>query len=334
MPKLNYNSALPAIKKGQILPTYFIYGDETYLMDDLVQKISSGFLGTPDKEINYFLRYAPDAAMEDVLALTAGAGLFSDRKVVVYRDFQNLRNPPMDKLLSYLKNPNTDICLILTARIDSANQAKYQKIADLAAMVQVSALGESDLNRFIHSEFKRYNKQISDEAMQSLLYLVGEKIHDLKTEIAQVVNFYRDKETITPEDIEAVVGIHAVQNVFELTRQIARKNVSEAVFTTRNLLEKGESAHAILALLTRHMIILWKIRGFYNSGQKNEKTIMQRLRLYPRQFRAYVSELSHWSLPQLKKSLELLEECDRLLKSGQSSEHVIMDMLIFKLNSL
>ncbi|MGH1366535.1 MAG: DNA polymerase III subunit delta [Calditrichia bacterium] len=334
MQKLNYNSALAAVKKGPLQPVYFIYGDENFLIDALVQKITAAFIGTPDKEINYFLRYAPEAAMEDVLSLTAGASLFSEKKVVVYRDFQQLRNPPMDKLLSYLKRTDPDICLVITARIDSVNQAKYQKIAGLASMVHVTSLREGDLNRFIQDEFKRYNKTIDTEALQTLMYLVGEKIHDLKTEIAQVVNFYRDRGAITSADIEAVVGVHAVQNVFELTRQIARKNLDEAVFTTRNLLEKGESAHAILALLTRHMIILWKIRGFYNSGQKNEKTIMQRLRLYPKQFRAYVSELTHWSLPQLKKSLSLLEECDRLLKSGQSTEHVIMDMLIFKLNRL
>jgi DNA polymerase-3 subunit delta len=329
-----YRQIVDSLSKGRIEPAYFIFGDESYLIDSLIEQICAKFLGKAEKEMNYYLRYAPDSTLDEVMALTAGSGLFSAKKMIVLKDYQNLRNPNLQNLLKYLKNPAPDICLVIVARVDSVNQAKYKSLQGYTRFVNVLPLREAELESFIKEEFAKYQKRVSPEAVRTLMYLVGDKIHDLQTEIAQVANYYRANAEIEPVDIEKIVGIYVNQNVFELTRTIAQKNMGKSLFTLHNLLEKGENPGSILFFLLRHIMMLWKIRGFRQSGITSDKKIQEGLKLYSRQYKEYQTELHKWKIEQLTAAINLITESDRLLKSSQMPPVVILDTLILKLINL
>ena len=326
-----YQQAVSEISAGKFYPAYFIFGEETYLIDDLIGKIANGFLGDPQKEMNFYIRYAPDTPLDEILALASGGGLFSAKKAIIYKSFQNLRNPNLKTLTAYLANPNPDICLVVIAQTDSTNKSKFKTLRNMMVAINVLPLREAALVRFIQDEFKTYKKKITTEAVQTLLYLVGDKIHELKMEILQVVNLHHDKEIIEPRDIESVVGIHVTQNVFELTRAIAQKKLEKSLFIMHNLLEKGENPGSIMFFLLRHINMLWKIRGFYQSGIKNDKMIQEGLKIYARQFSEYRRELPHWKASQLFAAIKLLNESDHELKSNLMTPRLVLDRLVFRL---
>lgn len=329
-----YSQVSAALNKGTVAPAYFIYGDENYLIDTLLELLVKKFLGKAEKEMNYYVRYAPDNVLEDILVLTAGSSLFSERKLIIFKDYQNLRNPDLKQLLRYLEKPDSEICLVIVARVDSVTQARYQHLIAKTTAVHVTPLRENDLQRFIQQRFQKHQKKITEEALQTLLHLVGEKLHDLQSEIDQLVNRFIDAPEITPEMVESVVGVHATQNVFELTRTIAGKDLQKSLFIMHNLIERGENPGGIMFLLIRHLMILWKIRGFYQSGEKNKRTIQQRLKIYPRHFDQYYAELAKWKTPQLNQAIRLLNEGDRALKNGYGNPIIILDRLILKLIQL
>ena len=326
-----YSQAIAELKKQIVHPVYFIFGEESYLIDDLIEKIGEAFIGKQQKEINTFIRYANETSLDELLALTAGGGLFSDKKLIIYKDFQHLRNPKLDDLLKYLTNPAAENCLIIVARIDNANQSRYQKIQELAVSVNALPLQANDLKRLVQKEFQQFNRSIDNEAIDTLLYFVGDKIHDLKSEIQQIVNGLPHKNVITSEDVESFVGSHGNQNIFELTRAIAQRKIDEALFILNNLLEKGENPVGILHMLIRHLSILWKIKGFKASNEYNESVIQNKLRIYPKHFKEYAVESNQWSRQQLQNAIQLLKACDVELKSGNLSDKVILDRLVFQL---
>lgn len=319
------------IEKGDVKPAYFFYGSEAYLMDSIISQIGSKFLGEPQKEINYFLRYAPDASIDEILSLCSGSGLFSTRKLVVYKDFQNLRNPNIKKMGKYLEKANPDICLVIVARTDQIKFSKYEPLRSAMTFVNVQPLHEKDLAAFVKKEFEENKKRITDEGIESLLFLVGNQIHDLKTEIAQVCNFYQDKNEIDGTDIEEIVGVFVNQNIFDYIKAIAKKDLSRALFILHNLLEQGENPFSFIALLLRHVSVLWKIYGMYKSGIKNDFEIGKKLGIYSRHFAEYKGQLAGWNEQQLKLAMHLIEECDRNLKSTQMRPDLILDILSYKM---
>jgi len=330
-PVYSSQEILNRIENGEIKPAYFFYGLESYLVDSIISQIGSKFLGDAQKEINYFLRYAPDASIDEILALCSGSGLFSTRKLVVYKDFQNLRNPNIKKMTKYLERANPDICLVIIARTDQIKFMKYEQLHGAMTFVSVQPLQEKDLAAFVKKEFEENNKKVTDEGIESLLFLVGNQIHDLKTEIAQVCNFYQEKSEIDAKDIEEIVGVFVNQNIFDYINAIAKKDLSRAIFILHNLLERGESPFSFIALLLRHVSVLWKIYGVHRSGVKNDFEIGKKLGIYSRHFAEYKSQLTGWNEQQLKNAMYLIEECDRNLKSTQMRPDLILDILSYKM---
>ncbi len=300
-------------------------------MDSIISEIGSKFLGDVQKEINYFLRYAPDTGQDEVLSLCSGSGLFSTRKLVVYKDFQNLKRPNVKRIVKFLGNVNPDICLILIVRTDQMKLTRYEQLQGKMAFVDVQPLSEKDLAVFIRKEFETNRKTISDEGIESLLFLVGNQIHDLRTEIMQVCNYYHDKSEIEAGDIEEVVGVFVNQNIFDYINAVAKKDLSHALFILHQLLERGESPYSFIALLLRHISVLWKIYGMYNSGFKNDYEIGRKLGIYSQHFSEYKSQLSGWKAHQLRDAMRLIEECDHNLKSTQMRPDLILDILSYKL---
>ena len=330
-PVISNREIMSRIEKGEIKPAYFFYGSESYLVDSIVSQIGSRFLGDVQKEINYFLRYAPDTSIDEILSLCAGSGLFSSRKLVVYKDFQNLRNPNVKKMAKYLERPNPDICLVIIARTDQIRFTKYEQLQGTMIVVSVEPLQEKDLATLVRKEFKEHNKGITDDGIESLLFLVGNQIHDLKTEIAQVCNFYQEKDKIDAKDVEEIVGVFVNQNIFDYINAIAQKDLSRAIFILHNLLERGESPFSFIALLLRHISVLWKIYGMYKSGMRNDFEIGKKLGIYSKHLAEYKSQLTGWNEQQMKIAMRLIEECDRSLKSTQMRPDLILDILSYKM---
>ncbi len=328
-----FRPVLNQVKKAQVDPVYFIFGDETYLIDTLISEIVHQFVGDIQKEINYYIRYASDTSPEEIFSLTAGSGLFSDKKVIIYKDVQQLRPPKIALLSKHLSNPNPDICIILIARTDSISQKKYQPLLKKAKVVRILPLRDAELQQYIRDEFGNYGKKVSDEAIRTIIYLVGEQVYELKTEIAQVANYFLDEPEIKPQHIEQIAGAYAVHDVFELTRAIAGQNQTKSLYILHQLLEKGESPMYILSLLLRHLTILWKIRGYYASGVKNEREIQTKMNLYSKHYTEYKKDLVKWRSEHLQKAMELLFEADRTLKSSQMNPEIVLDRLILKLTN-
>jgi DNA polymerase-3 subunit delta len=250
---------------------------------------------------------------------------------VVYKDFQNLRNPDIKRISKFIDNLSSEICLLFIARTDQIKLSKYEELQNKMMFVNVQPLKERELIGFIQKEFKEYNKTITSEGVESLLFLVGNQIHDLRTEIIQVCNFHQDKNEIDAKDIEEIVGVFVNQNVFDFINAIAKKDLDQALFILHKLLERGESPFSFIALLLRHISILLKIYGMYKSGMKNDFEIGRKLGLYSKRFADYKNQLSGWKFPQLKNAMQLIEECDHSLKSSQMRPDLILDILSYKL---
>ncbi|NOX36661.1 MAG: DNA polymerase III subunit delta [Calditrichaeota bacterium] len=326
----SYKETLAEIQQGNVRPGYFVFGEEPYLMDHLLEQLALKFLGEPQREINYFLRYAPDTPMEEVVALLTGGGLFSSKKLVVYKDVQQLRTQKFQHFLHYMDHPPADLCLVLVARTGAPSR-KFQPLMEKFFTVEIQTPGTDELMAFIQGEFRRLGKRVDTPAVQTLLYHVGERLHDLQMEIVQIANYFQEKDVITAEDVEQIVGIHINQTVFDLTRLIAQRDQEKALFTMRNLLAKGESPQSILYFLIRHFMMLWKIHGYYKSGIRDDREIQERLKLYRSHYQAYKQQVSHWTFGKIIRAFQKIKWADQQLKSSQMPPDLILDILVLQL---
>ena len=330
---ITYNEVRKALEKKEIAPAYLIFGEESALMDALIGEVVTAFLKHPEREINYFIRYATETPLEALVPLWSGSSLFAERKVIEYRDFQALKTKKLDPLVKYLQHPNPDVCLLLQIR-DAQLPRFVNKLFDKLVVVEVNTLDLRSLERIVAREARQRGKAMAPEAIRTFLFYVGSHLQDVQMELVQLFNYYFQQTTISESDVEQFVRQRPTKTVFDFTRALGEKNRKMVFNYLRQLLERGENPFTILYFVQRFFLILWKIKGYALEPSVKESDVQKTLGLYSRHYQQYKHQAALWRLHEIQKGLQLLKETDALMKSSQAPPELLLDILIGRLINL
>ncbi|MEJ2634819.1 MAG: DNA polymerase III subunit delta [Calditrichia bacterium] len=329
--RMYYSQVMKELDSGQVAPVYLLHGEEYLLGENLIKEIKAKFLDRAEPELNFFVRYANENGLDAIISLSAGKGLFSANKLILLKDTDALKQAEIEKLLKLIEKLSSDICLILQSSVTSLNQTRLKKVESHATSVNLLSLRKNDLTDFIHAEFRKYGKRITEEALELLLFMVGTQLSDLTVQINNVAQFFGDEQLIDVAEIEKVAGIYVTQDVFEFNRLMGERKLQKAVFVLHNLLDSGVSPQQIIGQLLRHFSLLWKIQGYYRSGIRNSDSIAKELKIYPKYFQEYAEQSRQWAVRDVNQVFGLLREADRNLKNSNSDPKIILDMLSYQI---
>ncbi|OGB63793.1 MAG: DNA polymerase III subunit delta [Caldithrix sp. RBG_13_44_9] len=326
-----YQQALKEIEQSDIKRSYLFFGEEQLLADDLIKRIKIKYLTKQESELNYFVRYGNERNVDDVIALAAGKGLFSDKKLIVLKEADSIRQDELDRLIKLLGKPPDFVCLILHTAISSLYQSRLKKIEDLVTCVNLLPLRPDELKSFVNEEFRKLNKQIEPDAVEILLFMVGNQLTDLSMQIQNVAQNFSEDKSIDAAAIQLLVGIYANQDVFEYTRLLGNEEYRKAELVLSNLLESGQSPQQIISQVIRHFIMLWKIKGLNRAGVTRADRLAEELKVYQKYISEYSEQSKNWKSPRLHKVFQHLFQADRELKNNSLEPQIVLDMLSFKI---
>ncbi|GAB4365347.1 MAG: hypothetical protein Kow0042_04540 [Calditrichia bacterium] len=328
---LYYQGCLKEINEGIFSPAYLFFGEEVLLTDNLIHTLQTKFLGKVEPEINYFVRYASEQGADPVLALGAGLGLFSDKKLIILKEAHLLKAEDIDRLSRFLENPPADICLVLHTSLSSLYQSSLKKLEKRVTRVNLLPLRPADLKSFVQGEFQKFHKTIHPEAAELLIFFVGTQLADLASQINQIAHYYSEKSVIEPADIEQIVSIYSTQDVYKLCNYIGNRNYQKAVFTLHNLLDSGVSPQQILIQLMRHFSLIWQIQGYYRSGKYRKELIAKELKIYPKYYAEYETQSRRWKPSQIEQIMTLLHKADRDSRDQGANPKILLDILSYQI---
>ncbi len=330
---LTYNDVRKALEQKTFAPAYLIYGEESALIDELTRELVGAYLKQPEREINYFIRYASETPLEALVPLWSGASLFAERKVIEYRDFQALKSKKLDPLVKYLQQPNPDVCLLLQVR-DTSVPRFASKLQGLVTLVEVNTLDLRALERIVAREARQKGKTMDPEAIRTFLFYVGNHLQDVQMELVQLFNYYHEQSTISESDVENFVRQRPTKTIFDFTRALGEKNRKMVVNYLHQLLERGESPFAILFFVQRFFLLMWKIKGYALDASYTESDIQKALGLYSRHYQQYKHQAARWRMREIQQALQYLKETDAQMKSSQAPPELLLDILIGRLINL
>jgi DNA polymerase-3 subunit delta len=326
-----YQQALKEIEQSQIKAGYLFFGEEQLLADDLIKRIKIKYLTKPESELNYFVRYGNERSVDEVIVLAAGKGLFSEKKLILLKEADSIRQDELDRLLNLLRKPSDFVCLILHTAISSLYQSRLKKIEDLVTCVNLLPLRMEELRSFVVEEFKKLKREIQPEAVDLLLFMVGNQLADLLMQIQNVAQNFQEDKIIDVTAVQRLVGIYANQDVFEFTRLLGNEEFEKAELVLSNLLESGQSSQQIISQVIRHFIILWKIKGLSRAGVTRTDQLATDLKLYQKYIPEYVEQSKNWKSTRLQEVFRQLLKADRELKNNSLEPQIVLDMLSFKI---
>jgi len=86
----DYNQIIKDLKQEKYAPIYFLQGDESFFIDNIVDFIEANALEESQKSFNQYVLYGKDIAMTDILNAARKYPMMGERQVVIVKEAQGM----------------------------------------------------------------------------------------------------------------------------------------------------------------------------------------------------------------------------------------------------
>lgn len=224
-----YDRIVSEVDSGIFRPVYYLMGEESYYIDLLSELIVNRALREEEKDFNFSLFYGDDVSVREVVTLAKEFPLLSERRVVLVREAQLLKD--IDNLQFYLKNPQRSTVLIMCHKNGKLNQNRRvaHDIVVNGVLFESKKLYDNQLPAFVGDYAKGKNVVIDPKALSLICEYVGNDLKRLAAEVDKLIISLPDGERLIESGrVEEQIGISREYNNYEFVESLLEKDVLKA----------------------------------------------------------------------------------------------------------
>ncbi|MBM7697950.1 DNA polymerase III subunit delta [Kurthia huakuii] len=327
------------IANGHIEPVYVIAGEESYFIDETLQRLKDKLAEQGELDImNYDL---DEQLVDEVIDEADTIPFFSDRKLVVAKNASFLKatekgkeklNHDLKKLERFLQFPSeTSVTVFIApyAKLDERKKVTKQ-MKEHALYLFAETPKERDLAVWAKNEVVSRGAIMNDNAIAQLIEMVGMNMLHLRTEIEKLALYVADtKELIEPPLVEAMVAKTLEQDVFKLLNAYIRGDRSTALSIYHDLLRQKEEPIALVALISSQVRLMSNVYYLLSKGYHPQQ-ISKQLKVNPYRVKRIVEDRGHIGDQQLLDALYGLGDVDLQLKTMSGNRARFLEFFLMK----
>lgn len=332
------------IKSGDFARIYVLYGDESYLKQYYAELIASKTVEKDFKDFNLHILDGTKTDINTLLDCVLSFPMMGGFTCTVVTDYPLMSlvgdkgkiNGDFDTVISQL--PETTVLVFkVDSEVDQKN-AKWTKLlkyidSNGGVCAELCKRTSSQLVKLITDSAKRKGCEISREDAYYMLDAVGDDMSTLRNELDKVCA-YKKEGTVTRADIDAVAVTSVEAKVFSLSRYIVSGDADNALLTLSNLFKLREEPVAVLGVLSKAYVDMYRVKAIKEKGIPAEKLS----EYFPASYRGRSFIITNaardgakYSLSSLKNALSMLFDADRRLKSTNEDQKAVLEELVLRL---
>lgn len=227
---MSYKTFLKEIEKGLPKSVYVIYTSELFLQREAIEAIKR-ILPEDERDFNlHIFNFISDDeqrhTLDDLLNVLNTPSFFGRRRFTIcLMNLQKLSKKDLEKLHAYMKNPMQDSVFIIVH--NGILKRDLRERINIFKSISLD-IKENEIPFWIKQKAKINRIEISDEAIDYLIGIIGQDIGLLSAEIEKISML--GKEIIHIDDISDIIAGGRTYNVFNLVDAIIKNKDTEKVF--------------------------------------------------------------------------------------------------------
>jgi len=328
----SYHEFLRIFPKLPASSVYLIFGEENYLKEKTEKTILKHFSNTD--ELDKVVLYGDETNATSVLEELEMLPFISEKRVVVLKNFEQLKPKDQARIQKYCANPLKSSILLITSQKSDLKTATFKKIGENAVSVNCrKPYNASDLLKWLNTELRMRNVRMEQKALNLFVNSIELNYSVAANELEKLMLFTKDSSFISYETVLACVGKSSVKNIFDLQKAIGKKDLKLSLKILHNMMENQESGIFIISMLTRFFLLILKIQALRTQNISDNEIISKHMWDIFRSYRKdYVLAANLFSRCEIKNIFSALLQADTDLKSKEAKlEKIIMTTLIFEI---
>ena len=298
------------IRKGDIKPIYFLFGEEAYFIDKISDYIAKKVLTEEEKSFNQMVLYGKDITIEDIVGNAKRYPMMAERQVVIVKEAQHLSRT-IEKLVSYAENPQETTVLVICYKYKKLDKRKalYKIVKKSGVVFESKKLYENQVTEWLRKTLLSSGYTISHKAAILLVEYLGTDLSRINNEVDKLKLVLPKNSEITPKDIEEHIGISKDYNNFELKKAIGERNVLKATKIITYFAQNPKDNPFVLTvtLLNSFFLQLLQYHGLTDHSPKN---VASALRINPYFVGEFQTASKNYPMKKVSQIISYLREMD------------------------
>lgn len=268
-------------------------------------------------------------SMETALAAAETLPFGTERRIVLLRDAERLKEPDLALLREYAANPvPTSLLLVVAVGLD--RKSKLPQLFRKDQLVTAPQKRGDSLRRWLRQRCKARGLQVSERALSFILENSGGNLQELDHMVDKLRLYYAGVDELDLEDVAPLVAPLASADIYQLPERISSGDTGAALKMVRRLFRQEEDALRILFILVSHFRTLLAMKGLHEEGRRRGE-IQAQLKLDDWRYKKLQPYLGRYELSQLIDIYHQLMQTDLDLKTGRYHDVLAIEMLVARI---
>jgi len=316
-----------AIKKRDLSPLYFFYGEENFLIDRVVGDIRQIVIAPHLSDFNLTVFYGRESEPQDIINSAKTFPLLSDYRLVIVKEADKLKPSCWEDFSSYFTHPLLSTCVIFCAAKMVLTPELLNVFKERGKVVRFYQPYEREVPEWIRRLAKEFNKKISRDALALLSVELENDLQKIYSELQKIATYVGEREVIEKDDVNEVLADVRKATVFDLVDCIGNKDGEGALSALGRLLETGEQPLKILMMITRQVRLMARAKEMLKKGS-SYADVGKRLGIRDFYLKGFLEQVHTFSLSQVEAHFTCLFRSDWRLKSSRIDKRLILERLI------
>lgn len=338
---MGYAKIIGKIKNKNINNINIIYGNEIYLIDNIINLTKKQFISESFYDINYLFLNKIDNKIDMFKNFVNTFPFMSEKKVAVVNDAEFLASKRnLDKnqenIISNLIDNFNDTCIlffIIKNNKPDMRKKIVKKIKEVGNIYEINKLDEANLIKWIKSNVEKKGLNINNNNSAFIANLSGYLeyesticLYDIQNELLKLTSYCINKGEIKKSDIDKLIIKSIESNIFKLVDDICEGKKDESFIILEEMLLNKIPEQYIMHMIIRQYRLLLHYKLLQKKSY-NYNEILNKMKL--NKYVAYkLSNVSKkLSLEQINNYLEKCLEIDRKVKSGKIDKKIGLQIL-------
>ena len=334
--ELSYEEIKRSIVNKQFAPVYFFQGDEPYFIDQLTNLLVAHVLNDSERDFNQTIVYGSETDVYTVINAAKRFPMMSAYQLVVVKEAKNMKN--IEELVHYVQKPLSSTVLVVNYKYTKLDGRKKLAgaVKEKGILFESKKIYESRVPGFITSFLQEKGYAIEPKASQMISDYLGTDLSKLSNELDKLCIAMQstNQKRVTPELVEANIGISKDFNNYELQSAIAQRDVLKANRIIRYF-DQNPKDNPIIMTLTVLYGFFSNLMICHFEADKSKPNLMNQLSLrFDFQFTDYQNAMRCYNAFKTMEIIALLRQFDAKSKGvdcPSTSSGELLTELVYKI---
>jgi DNA polymerase-3 subunit delta len=315
-------------------PIYLVYGPESFLVEELVKAIRKAVLGdAPSGEFGDQVIDGDEVSGQSIRQELENLPLFGGQRLLHVRNVAAMKDEDLEALRPYLDNPAPETCLLLSDRSVDKRKRFFKAITKCksATVVEFKSLYDNELPGWVGRRARSKGlRGMGRELAELVAELTGPDLAPMDSALDKLALYAKsDDRPIDEEMVLHLLDDTRVRNIFELTELLGARELAKSLDALHRMLEQGQSAVGLVAMIARHFRIVWKVKGGLARGL-GQRQLASLAGCPPRFVGGYESDARGFSDARLGEVLCAIHQAEKTLKSSGLKDELVVTNLVME----